>query len=165
MIVVAIIKYPAGVNDLDHVERIKGKTESLSIYKKLPDGYKRLEDQSVVSQGDIIQISYRVTEKLYGTILSVDGNGSVTLHFSENVNESTLLIHGSEHFLKTAYELDNAPEYERFFFITSTGPVFVDSIINAVKKISKTDSTDRASLDIAKNLRQYSYTLKKRALL
>jgi len=154
------------INLLDHklnsTERIKGRNASLSIYKKLPDGHKKLSNQTYVSKGDIIQIGYKVTGETYGTILSIDGRGEMILHFPDSRDESTLLVNQTEHFLKTSYELDDAPNFERFIFVTSDNPVSVDSILNAAKKIAVTDSADRAFLVLPKNLHQVSYTLKKR---
>jgi len=95
----------------------------------------RLEQDTVVHAGDVIQLRYTPAAG-YGVIASLDGAGVVTLHFplretrrggDRGAPETATLPH--------AYALDDAPRFERFFFITANDPVDVQQTLAALRAL------------------------------
>lgn len=106
--------------------KLKGSTE-LSIYKKQQDETVSLKNKSHVQENDLLQITYK-SMKRYGAIFSVDGWDKVTFHYPESLYDSTELDMGKIISLKSSYQLDNAPDFEKFYFITSDEPFDLDYI-------------------------------------
>lgn len=109
------------------VDRIKGGNETLFIYRMEKGNVSSLENNSEVSPGDTLQLSYIAEPNTFGTILSVDGYGSVFQHFPESGNSAAPLETGGEKLLEYSYKLDDAPDFERFFFITGKAPFSLDA--------------------------------------
>jgi hypothetical protein len=154
----------AGANGTD-VTRVKGDTH-LSIFKKTSAGAEELTDGSAVRPKDVLQISYVGGEARYGVIFSVDGRGIVTFHLPENfrgqaVNSPELERQGQT-VLPFAYELDDAPGFERFFFVFAKSPFDVREIATSAKALSsKPQTADKAGLRLPKGLTAFSLLLKK----
>ena len=100
-------------------ERIKGGEEGpgLMIFRKLENGEERLREGALVRSGDLVQIVYRSGGMPYGAILSIDGRGAVVQHLPVVGEESVPLAVRDT--LDFAYELDDAPRWERFFFVAA----------------------------------------------
>jgi hypothetical protein len=145
--------------------RIKGLKSHLIVFRKIKDapGVEMLHNLSEANQGDILQLGYVVIDKNYGCILSLDGRGTVTQHFPQTPDSSTLLVKGKDVLLPRAYELDNAPQFERFFFVTSDNPIDIpavhNSIVTLTQKHRKSLQTD--SLDLPQGLQQFSLVIRK----
>ncbi len=108
------------------------------IYKKDGSIATRLSNRETVSEGDVVQVSYNAAGASYGAILSIDGNGCVTQHYPQSGSKSVQLVQGEEIALPQAYQFDDAPDFERFVFITSDSAFTVDRIYSAVSRdISK----------------------------
>lgn len=143
--------------------RIKGLVPLITVYRSIQDSSERLGNLSVVNKGDIIQIGYIAADKKYGVIVSVDGRGAVTLHYPASDTETTLLKNDGEVLLGNAYELDDAPLFEQFFFITADEPVVIETVRNACKTLVtqlKTGDTDSLP-DLPAQWKQYSIVLRK----
>jgi hypothetical protein len=118
-------------------ERAKGEIHLLSIYRKTELGHEFLTNGSVVHKGDLIQLEYSVSDSLrHGMILSFDGNGNTTIHLGTNDGTSILLFKQKK-MLPFSYELDDAPDFEKFFFITSRKPFVLKDCINLCKSMGK----------------------------
>lgn len=89
-----------------------------------------------VRAGDMVQVSYRAGQARHGVILSIDGAGQATLHFPASATGSTALSPGQSVALDHAYELDDAPRYERFFFLTSAAPLDVPQVMQRAREIA-----------------------------
>lgn len=111
-------------------ERIKGDSR-LFVHLKAGADIRQLRDGDSVQAGDLLQISYLAGHAAFGTIVSVDGGGNVTLHYPAQPGDSTQLLDGGVHALPFAYELDRAPRFERFFFITGDTEIDVPLAMNA----------------------------------
>ncbi|GBU24345.1 hypothetical protein R83H12_00973 [Fibrobacteria bacterium R8-3-H12] len=98
--------------------RVKGLKTSLEIWRKTPEQTEQLTDNSEAKAGDLLQIRYSALEP-YGTLLSLDGNGVLTIHLSGKNGKAAHLEAGKIISLKNAYELDNAPKFETFYLITA----------------------------------------------
>lgn len=98
---------------------IKGLEPHLKIYLQENHDFIELSKEDSVFEGNTLQLRYNAPGKKYGTIFSVDGHGQVTLHYPEKEEYTPELKSGGKATLKYAYELDDAPEFECFYFLTS----------------------------------------------
>jgi hypothetical protein len=98
--------------------RIKGLDARMEVWKKTEAGIVQLQDLDEVREGDEIQLRYAVPEKCYGLLFSMDGNGALTLHMGDGA-KAIELAPGKMNSLPFAYKLDDAPYFEKFFFVTS----------------------------------------------
>ncbi|MCJ7581123.1 MAG: hypothetical protein MUP98_11395 [Candidatus Aminicenantes bacterium] len=134
----------------------------LLIYKKKDKEADLLKDGDEVKAGDLLQIAYGSASIDYGVILSIDGSGVVTLHYPQNSADSALLGDQNIVLLSLAYELDEAPDYERFFFVTSESDIDVQSILDSANRLSQDKAKARfEKLQLSNSYRQYSVLLKK----
>lgn len=114
--------------------RIKGLEARMEVWKKTPAGIVQLNDLDSVGEGDEIQLRYAVPEKCFGLLFSMDGNGALTLHMGNGV-KAIELAPGKMNSLPFAYKLDDAPYFEKFFFVTSPKEFAVEE--NDVDKLLK----------------------------
>lgn len=115
-------------------ERLKGLKPSLTLFGRTPDGSETLADGAAAHQGDQIRIGYRSAGRPYGAILSVDGRGTVTVHLAADGTHSAPLRHGETVLLDQAFELDDAPLWERFYFVVAERPFALAPIVEAVRQ-------------------------------
>jgi hypothetical protein len=114
-------------------ERVKGLHPYLTVYRKAGNGFERLRDSSVAVPGDRIQVGYVAAGERFGMIFSRDGSGVLTVHYpaGEGAGDSATKIEtAGEHLLPESFELDNAPQYERFYFLASDRPIPVSVVIS-----------------------------------
>ncbi len=114
--------------------RIKGLDARMEVWKKTSAGIVQLNDLDSVGEGDEIQLRYAVPEKCFGLLFSMDGNGALTLHMGNGV-KAIELAPGKMNSLPFAYKLDDAPYFEKFFFVTSPKEFAVEE--NDVDKLLK----------------------------
>jgi len=123
-------------------DRMKGAANEnapeLSVYLRdnSSGGSIELADQSGISEGNTIQLAYRVKGDKYGVIFSIDGRSTVTLHYPYRQGLSTSLVSGKAVPLDEAYTLDDAPDYEMFFFVTNNNPLDVRSVLDAAQNLA-----------------------------
>ena len=90
-------------------------------------------------------------------ILYIDGNGNVTLHFPDKENNPTSLDQDKKILLHNAIELDNAPGFERFFFITSSVEINAAEILKKAAILANNpDRVKKDNIDLPENVNQYS---------
>lgn len=140
-------------------ERIKGAEASLAIYRQTTIGSEQLADGAIARPGDVIRIGYRVSEAGFGAIVSVDGRGLVTVHHPGDGVTSAPLQGGDLVLLNQSYELDDAPQRERFYIVTSSTPFDVGAIVAIIRR--ETAGHDAATLPLPGNLEQSSFVLQK----
>ena len=132
------------------VVRIKGDAV-LTIDRLAGVGSERLAQGASVHAGDRLQLQYRAGDRGHGTIVSIDGGGVATLHFPSSPVASTRLREGGIVALDHSYELDDAPRFERFFFVT-TGidqAIDVDMVMRAAKALASRADAQSAALEVA----------------
>jgi hypothetical protein len=122
--------------------RIKGSLPELYMYRKSGQVPEILPTGAPVRSGDLIQVFYDAAGKKYGAIYSVDGRGNVTWHLPELSRESAgrpggglrsvELKTAGKTPLPSAFELDDAPGEEKFFFVTSDRPFVLDGLPSTV---------------------------------
>lgn len=100
---------------------IKGSPR-LRVYRKVGDHSQRLQTDTVAHAGDRLQLAYVAGGKRFGAIASVDGAGKVTFHLPADAGPAVQLRTDGEITLATSYELDAAPGFEKFLFVTSDTP-------------------------------------------
>jgi hypothetical protein len=146
----------------DEPVRIKGLKPSISVYRQIDGSVELLRDSSKVSEGDLLQISYISASEPYGVILSLDGRGVVTVHLPDTrySGSSARLEPNGEVALDFSYRLDDAPSFERFFFLTSDRVFDVTLAANAAKKLASKDGVT-GDLDLPDYISQYSVALVK----
>ena len=121
-------------------ERAKGNTE-LSVYLRTPGGEERVRNNTVVREGNTVQLAYMSAEERYGVIFSLDGRSAVTLHYPYTAAGSTKLVPGQRTALTEAYTLDDAPDCEIFFFVTSSRPINAGEVLALAAELAKTPPT------------------------
>ena len=142
--------------------RIKGMEPDIRVYRKHDDSIVRLEDESVVKNDDLLQISYVAAGKSHGAIVSVDGRGVVTLHYPEHESAPLSLESDGEVALKYSYRLDDAPDFERFFFITGSDSFSLKSVLQAAEALAVSESRGITGyLKLPENLEQVDLLLSK----
>jgi hypothetical protein len=135
----------------------------LVAFRQAGEHAERLEEDAVVRAGDLIQLRYNAAGQGYGVIASVDGAGVVTLHYptSEDAPREATALAAKPTVLQHAYALDDAPRFERFFFITAAEPIDVHRSLAALRVLAARSNSDTASLVLPPGLRQWSLRLRK----
>ncbi|MBV1858129.1 MAG: hypothetical protein KUG77_06925 [Nannocystaceae bacterium] len=135
---VALVDPPAG-------ERIKGDAAIL-LKRKLGTRAEPLLANSKVSPGDTVLVSYRSGGWTHGVLVSLDGAGAVTLHFPDTPGDSTALKAEGDAVLH-AFELDDAPAFERFLFFTANTPLEANTIVKRVESVGRGPDPAHAPVD------------------
>jgi hypothetical protein len=153
--------------DLD-VTRIKGddartfEGPHLLIYRKINGGAELLKGESKVNAKDLLQIAYVNKNDSYGVILSIDGNSVVTLHYPEDVSAVPVLKKQQKVLLKSSYELDDAPGFERFFFISSNQKLDVVTLMKKARELARKGRIVRnGTMILPEGCKQYTVLLNK----
>jgi hypothetical protein len=155
---------PGGDGSLDDGTRPKGAPRLL-LHRKRGGKVEPLDARMDRGHaGDRIQISYLAGDAVHGLILSLDGAGQVTLHFPAQPGGSTLLKRGGVASLGHSYELDDAPGYERFLFLTSAQPIDVAQVLASAESLARDrERAARDPLTLSSNAAQLWFTLRKEA--
>ncbi|HEY1549823.1 MAG TPA: hypothetical protein VGG28_18470 [Kofleriaceae bacterium] len=142
--------------------RAKGKAR-LVAFRQVGDQAEQLAQDSLCKQGDVIQLRYNAGGRHYGMIASVDGAGVVTLHYplSEDAPPEATAVGTGTLALPHAYELDDAPRFERFFFITSQQPIDLGQSLAALHALATRDDSADAKLELPHGMHQASLRLRK----
>ena len=146
-------------------ERDKGLDTSLTLYRQKGAGSETLADGAVAREGDVIRVGYRAAGHAYGVILSIDGRKRVTVHLPGAGDRAVAL--GSEPMvlLDHAYELDDAPRWERFYFVTGEEPFRVAPIVASVERAAAgADGNAVPALALGAGLQQSVFTLQKESV-
>ncbi len=102
------------------LEDVRAKGDPMVfVHRQLDRGEpEQLGDGDVVGEGDVLQVSYTASGAEFGAVFSVDGRGTVTWHLPSNGRHATRLQEGAGVPLDHAYEIDDAPRFERFVLVT-----------------------------------------------
>jgi hypothetical protein len=144
-------------------DRIKGLHPTLTFYRRTANGSETLADGAVAHTGDLLRVGYRAAGRAYGVIVSVDGRRHVTLHLPSHGDRAAPLKHEPTVLLDDAYELDDAPLWERFYFVTSDEPFTVQSVLAAAEQAARTPGTPPATLALPHAFEQSTFSLQKEA--
>lgn len=146
------------------VERAKGLELDLRVYRKRADGVERLSDGAQVAAHDVLQLGYIRDRYAFGVLLSIDGRGAVTLHQPTEASASSALPSAvGQQLLPDAYELDDAPGFERFVLVAAEQPLAVEQVLRAAHELAEQPSrVERAPLSLPVPTVQRSLLLRKR---
>jgi len=159
-----------GVLPLDRVNgletRMKGLNPHLSVFRKTGSGAEELRPGTIAREGDLLQLSYAAGSARYGVIFSIDGRGTVTWHVPAGYNggarAAVPLNERGAIVLPSAYELDDAPGFERFFLVYGSTPFAISDVDRAIKTLTDRGSmADHDALALPRGLGQYSLLVKK----
>ncbi len=154
-----------GAADGPAPERILLKGDPVLMIDRMVDGrpaHMSAEDR--VAAGDLLQVKYNAKGAQQGVVVSVDGAGVATLHFPDTEGEDPRLDHGGAIHLPQSYELDDAPGYERFFFVTvdvAEPRLDVTRVVDAARALAGSEEAERGSLALPEGWRQQSLLLRK----
>jgi hypothetical protein len=142
-LVIAALSIVPGLtrSDADGV-RIKGAAATLTVYRQVETGSETLTDGAPAREGDLLRVAYRTAAPAYGVIVSIDGAGVVTRHHPVDGFQATRLRAGDATPLDSAYELDDAPRWERFFLITSEQAFEVAAVLQAAERAAAAAHVD-----------------------
>jgi hypothetical protein len=144
---------------------IKGASK-VHVYKHGKAGDAKLSDGAPAAPGDLIQLTYSAGNNgNFGALISIDGRGHVTQHLPEGAAEiAPRLSAKGEVKLPSAYELDDAPAFERFFLITSESPFAMSPVLDAARALAARPADARQQkLSLSASLEQDALTLTKTA--
>ena len=147
--------------------RLKGLSTHLNLFRKTPTGgAEELRSGAAARRADVLQISYTAGEAKYGVILSVDGRGAITWHvpagYPGGSRAAPALDMQGQVILPSAYELDDAPGFERFFLVYAAAPFEVGDVERAARALAaRPGAAEREMLGLPRSLGQYSLLLKK----
>lgn len=146
-------------------ERAKGLDLELRVYRKHGALAEQLVDGSEVAARDVLQVGYVRGEYTFGVLISIDGRGQVTLHHPATRDGSTALSSdGARQLLPDAYELDDAPGFERFVFVVAQQPLSVAAVEAAARELARDpERARREPLLLPVRTAQRSVLLRKRA--
>lgn len=144
--------------------RPKAGGPALSIYKKVPEGSIELSDGDKAAKGDILQLRYGPSAARYAIIASIDGGGTITWHYPSYYSggsASSPRIREEGAFLESAFELDDAPSFERFFIISSKGSFDVATAAKALDRLVAGGSAATGEMRLPSGLQWSSFTVAK----
>jgi hypothetical protein len=143
-------------------ERVKGLRPSLLIYRRTDSGTETLADGAIARPGDLLRLGYSAVDRPFGAILSIDGRGTVTMHLPPSGGMAVPLRRGDKTLLDTAYELDDAPRWERFYFVTAREPFAIEAIVQAARRTAARGvERPPGALDLPRQYGQATFLLQK----
>ena len=143
-------------------DRIKGSQPALALYRRTAEGSEPLADGDLVRRGDLLRVGYQAAGRSYGVILSIDGRGAVTRHLPVQGPAAAPLDRGGLMLLDAAYELDDAPRWEAFYFVTSDEPFDVEPVLTAAREaVSRGLGASPPTIELRPDLDQTIFALRK----
>lgn len=132
---------------------------------RIADGRpQRLSAGNRIAAGDVLQVGYLANGVQQGVVVSIDGAGVATLHFPSSEDGSARLEQGGRVGLRESYELDAAPGFERFFFVTVAGtePTLEPArVMEAARALAKGEHPADGALVLPQGYAQQSILLEK----
>lgn len=143
-------------------ERAKGLQPHLRIYRKGAAGPELLQQGATVRAGEQLQVAYVAAGQRHGVIVSWDGAGNVTLHSPSAEDAAATLEPQQEHRLREAFELDTAPEFERFALVTANAPLQTSVVVEAARRLAADrGKAQTGALVLPADLQQTTFLLRK----
>ena len=110
-----------------------------------------------------MRVGYHAAGKSYGVIFSIDGRGAITMRLPPAGDQAVPLARDATVLLDQAYELDDAPQWERFYFITADMPFPVAPVVAAARRGTTAERAPATSLILPRGLEQATFSLQKEA--
>lgn len=141
--------------------RIKGLAPHLLVHRQEGERAVPLAEPAQARAHDRLQLSYVAAGARHGVVLSIDGNGVVTLHAPTSPSGSTALQQDGAVALPQSYELDAAPGFERFILVTAAGPIDVAAVERAARALAGAPEAASAPLELPPGWQQRSFLVRK----
>ncbi len=141
-------------------DQIKGLEPALKLFRKTMTGSELLADSSLACSGDLIRIAYRAAGHPWGAILSMDTRGALTVHLPVGGTTAAALRNEEAVLLDSAYELDDAPGWERFYLIVSDARFALEPLIADTRRAA-VPAAPPDSLILSTGLQQFVFSLRK----
>lgn len=134
--------------------RLKGRKDvqpTLALFRRTGAGAEPLKPGAPVRPGDVLRIGYRAAGRPFGAIFSVDGLGNVTRHWPLTGDRAARLG-GGETLLPGAFELDDAPSYERFYLLVAEHEFDLKPLLESLhaSRVPAEDGVDVIRFDLLK---------------
>ncbi len=117
--------------------RTKGLLPTLHVFRDREGQIEELQAGASARAGDRVQLRYVSAGAPWGVLLSIDGRGGVTLHHPLEVTADPKL-EATPVTLSRALELDDAPQFERFLFVTCQARPDVGLVLAAARALGRT---------------------------
>lgn len=141
--------------------RIKGQAPHLVLHRQEGDRTVQLAEPAQARAHDRLQVSYVAAGASHGVVLSIDGDGVVTLHHPAGPDATTSLQQTGAVALPQSYELDAAPGFERFVFVTAATPLDPARVLAAAQLLATSPAARSAPLALPATWQQHSFLLSK----
>ena len=141
--------------------RIKGLEPHLVLHRQVDDHAEQLQEPAQARAQDVLQVSYIAAGATHGVIASLDGGGVVTLHFPGAPGGSTALQAEGAVRLAQSYELDDAPAFERFVFVTAQAPLDPARVEEALRALAGASDAATRPLALPPAWQQRSFLVRK----
>ena len=145
-------------NDQD---RTKGLAPTLAVYRRTAQGSEKLADGAVARAGDLLRVGYVAAGRGHGVIVSIDGRGVVTRHLPVHGATSVVLRREGTVLLDDAYELDDAPAWERFYFVTADHRFDVTAVLDAARRAAAAAPRLPSALPLPRTFVQSTFAVQK----
>lgn len=145
---IALVGEQGGLDPGVEITRPKGNGPKLAIHRKHGEASEQLRSGAPARAGDTLQVSYLAGGRRFGVIVSIDGRGDATLHFPAQPGGSTALQAEREAALPAAFELDDAPHFERFFFVTGDEPLDAARVLQSARVLARSREAAAAPLPV-----------------
>lgn len=113
--------------------RLKGMEAGIQVFRKAGEKVEMLESGAQAADGDLLQLGFVAPEADYAVLFSVDGRGVVTLHSPVSVEQPTELEQQGRVLIEASYRLDDAPDFERFYLVTSNSELEAAAVLEKVR--------------------------------
>ena len=158
---VLVLLFPLLTMSEAPTERVKGLSPTLSVYRRTASGSEKLADGALARTGDLVRVGYVSGGQDYGLILSIDGRGVVTRHLPVEGERAAPLQKEGTVLLEKASELDDAPAWERFYFVTATHAFEIAPVYDAARRAAGAAPRIPLALPLPRTFAQSTFSLQK----
>jgi anti-sigma factor RsiW len=138
---------------------LKGERDpALRVFRQTVGAPERLFDGAKVRARDRVQVAFDLAGERALVVVSIDGAGRATLHFPADGNS---VAPANLRALPEAFELDDAPGFERFFLVTSINALDARAVLEAAQRLAARPDARTASLTVPTGSTQRSLLLEK----
>ncbi len=160
LFVVGAPEKPVGTGPGTEQTTAKGLNSKLRVYHQTAKGVRRIGTGEVLRSGDRLQLGIVPGEAKHAVVLSIDGRGGFTRHFPAE-GGATGIGGGGEQRLPDGFQLDDAPDYERFVLVTDDEPIDVAAVETAVRALAGSPEAKGGTARLPKGLSQSWFLVRK----
>ena len=127
--------------------RLKGMEPGIYAFRKSGEEPEPLSAGAMVSEGDLLQLGFVAPGADNAVLFSVDGRGVVTLHYPQALSGSADFSERGMVLLESSYRLDDAPDFERFYLLTSGSELDAGTILEEVRSRIRSEGSFESSVE------------------